>query len=65
MKELILATLTGVCAYALILLASIGLDALGTWLYGWETSGGIFAVVAGYGIIPATLIGWCVYEEIW
>lgn len=64
MKEMTLATLTGVCVYALILLASIGLDALGTWLYGWETGGGIFAVMAGIGVVPAALIGAYVYEEI-
>lgn len=64
MKELILATLTGVCVYTLLLLAAIGLDAFGTWLYGWDTGGAIFAVMAGLGVVPAALIGAYVYEEI-
>lgn len=64
MKELTLATLTGVCVYALLLLAAIGLDALGIWLYGWETGGAIFAIMAGFGIVPAAIIGAYVYEEI-
>lgn len=64
MKELTLATLTGVCVYTLILLASIGLDALGIWLYGWETGGAILVTMAGFGIAPATIISICVYEEI-
>lgn len=64
MKELTLAILAGICVYTLLLLAAIGLDAFGTWLYGWDTGGGIFAVMAGLGVVPAALIGAYLYEEI-
>lgn len=64
MKEMTLAILAGICVYALLLLAAIGLDALGTWLYGWDTGGAIFAIMAGIGVVPAAIIGVCVYEEI-
>ena len=64
MKELTLAILAGICVYTLLLLAAIGLDAFGTWLYGWDTGGAIFAIMAGLGVVPAALIGAYVYEEI-
>lgn len=64
MKELTIAILAGICVYTLLLLAAIGLDAFGTWLYGWDTGGAIFAIMAGLGVVPASLTGTYVYEEI-
>lgn len=64
MKKLILAVLTGVCIYALIVLAGISLGALGAWLYGGDIGGDIFVLVSFLGLIPALLIGGYVYGKV-
>ncbi len=64
MKAVLFAVLLGISIYALFLICAIGLDAFGTWLYGWEPNGGVFASALFIGLIPSGLAAGYIFEEL-
>lgn len=62
--KIFLATLAGVCVYATLLACAIGLEALGAWLYGWDSVGVLYMLMLPVGLIPAGLAAWYVYEDV-
>lgn len=61
--KLALSALAGICVYATLLACAIGLEALGTWLYGWDSAGVLYVLTLGLGLVPAGITAWYVYEE--
>lgn len=57
------ALLTTLGVYILLLLLTIGLDALGTSLYGWNSGGWPLALVSWLGLVFSFILGFAVWEE--
>lgn len=62
--KLVLSALAGICLYATLIACAIALEALGTWLYGWNSVGFLYVLTLVLGLVPAGLTAWWVYEDV-
>ncbi len=62
--KLVLSALAGICLYATLIACAIALEALGAWLYGWNSVGFFYTIALSIGLLPAGLTAWWVYEKV-